>query len=45
MIFHGLFYCCFLLFIKDLSIFNTMTALNNMAWYFVAALILWATIP
>ncbi len=45
MIFHGVLFWCFLFFINDLMIFNTMNAMNNMAWYFVAALILLATIP
>ena len=45
MIFHGVFFLCFSFYIKDLSVFNTMNAPNNMAWYFVEALILMATIP
>lgn len=45
MIFHGAFFLCFLFYISDLSIFNTMSVLNNMAWYFVEPLILRATIP
>ena len=45
MIFHGVFFLYFSYYISDLSIFNTMNALNNMAWYFVEALILRATIP
>lgn len=45
MIYHGLFFLYFSFIINDLSIFNTMNLLKNMAWYFVAALILWATIP
>ena len=43
--FHGTFFWCFFFIFRDLMIFNTMNTLNNMAWYFVAALILWATIP
>lgn len=45
MIFHGVFFLCFSFYIKNLSVFNTMNAPNNMAWYFVEALILRATIP
>lgn len=45
MIFHGGFFLCFSFYISDLSIFNTMNVLNNMAWYFVESLILRATIP
>ena len=45
MIYHGLFFLCFSIFINALTIFNTMNPLKNMAWYFVAALILLATIP
>ena len=43
--FHGKFFRCFFFIFRDLMIFNTMNTLSNMAWYFVAALILWATIP
>jgi len=45
MTFYGTFFGCLFFIIRDLVIFNTMNTLNNMAWYFVAALILWATIP
>jgi len=45
MIFHGVFFLYFSLYINDLLIFNTMNTLSNMAWYFVEALILRATIP
>jgi len=45
MTFHGTFFGCFFFIFRELVTFNTMTALNNMTWYFVAALILWATIP
>ncbi len=45
MIFMAWYLCYFFFYINGLTYFDTMNGLKSMAWYFVEALILRATIP